>query len=437
MSRDLVGPRHGSDPISLTSAALAAIHAERRVSSEVNKLSDSEEALTALHLLSKYIRTHRNKLDASGGVVQVMPDASHPEGPLRTDVGRGLVLGGEKHDDKGDGHTHAAGESHDHHAGDTHDEEFLKKRSGLYQSIWLNISSSWAADQLRPDRHHDISDAEKERRRQCLAWVEEYGIKVDVTWGTTPPAEQVKFDAMQCSDVVSADKTARFIMDYPEKYNRVLPVSPNRQKVRAEPGMEDKVIATVVCMTTRSLKISKPEDLALFKDLLPSFVKTVEPGFEYWFYLGYDLGDPWLDNAENLKMLSDWFDRHVAGALAKKDIVAKLVFSSFVNDDKKPGPVFNHVTGVAYADGATWIYRINDDQRFESPWAHAFVDALTAMGPPYGVVGPACGQGNTAILVVDFTHRTHHEIFPTHYPPTLAAWYERDHNNNPSVAGLD
>lgn len=29
----------------------------------------------------------------------------------------------------------------------------------------------------------------------------------------------------------------------------------------------------------------------------------------------------------------------------------------------------NYVTGVAYEDGATWIYRINDDQRFETPWS--------------------------------------------------------------------
>ena len=44
------------------------------------------------------------------------------------------------------------------------------------------------------------------------------------------------------------------------------------------------------------------------------------------------------------------------------------------------------------------------------------------MGPPYGVVGPDCQQGATYILIVDFVHRTHHDIFPTHYPPSLMTW---------------
>jgi len=69
---------------------------------------------------------------------------------------------------------------------------------------------------------------------------------------------------------------------------------------------------------------------------------------------------------------------------------------------------------------------INDDVRFDSPWASAFVSQLEAWGPPYGVVGPNCGQGATRILVVDFTHRTHHDIFPTHYPPTLVSWWLDD-----------
>jgi hypothetical protein len=174
------------------------------------------------------------------------------------------------------------------------------------------------------------------------------------------------------------------------------------------------------------------------------------------FYLGYDKGDPWLDNADHLDQVRAWFDEHVAATLKQRGIVCKLIYSTWDNPFHRPGPAFNHVTGVAYADGATWIYRINDDQHFETPWAQAFVDALTEMGPPYGVVGvsvrrtplstqndmcrsrcsfarlvflsvvlpaqPACGQGATHILVVDFVHRTHHEIFPTHYPPALMAW---------------
>ena len=49
------------------------------------------------------------------------------------------------------------------------------------------------------------------------------------------------------------------------------------------------------------------------------------------------------------------------------------------------------------------------------------------MSPPYGVVGPACKQGNVEILTHDFTHRTHMEIFnKTYYPPELIDWWMDD-----------
>jgi hypothetical protein len=49
------------------------------------------------------------------------------------------------------------------------------------------------------------------------------------------------------------------------------------------------------------------------------------------------------------------------------------------------------------------------------------------MGFPYGVLGPLCRQGNTAILTHDFTHRTHMEIFDgEYYPPQLTDWWMDD-----------
>lgn len=424
-----VAPHANRGPLSLSSPALAAIHAERRESSEVNTLADSDEALTALQLLAKYIRMNRHKMDAATSkAVAVIGEAGvNPEEPLRGGVGAGLKLGEHKHKHKdgkaGDKHGNKA-HLHDHHAGDTHDEAYLIAQGAkLYHSIWLNISATWADDVLRPERHHALSDDEKERHRQCMEWVNTHNIKVDAGWGTMPPALYSRFNDLRCSDIASLEKTARYIQEHKDDYDHMMPVPEDRQRVQAEPGMEDKVIATVVCMTTRSLRINGPEDLALFKNLLPTFVNTVDPGFEYWFYIGYDKGDPWLDNEAHLDVARQFFQRWVTDVLAKRGIVAKLVFSTWDNPSHKPGPAFNFVTGVAYADGATYIYRVNDDQSFDSPWARAMVDALQAMGPPYGVVGPACGQGATHILVVDFVHRTHHDIFPLHYPPSLVAWF--------------
>lgn len=43
-----------------------------------------------------------------------------------------------------------------------------------------------------------------------------------------------------------------------------------------------------------------------------------------------------------------------------------------------------------------------------------------------GVVGPDCKMGNTHILTHDFTHRTHLDIFPMYYPPSLSDWWMDD-----------
>ncbi|CAN0460581.1 unnamed protein product [Laminaria digitata] len=76
---------------------------------------------------------------------------------------------------------------------------------------------------------------------------------------------------------------------------------------------------------------------------------------------------------------------------------------------------------MAYDRGANYIYRVNDDSEIIDPWARSFVDALEAMGPPYGVVGPDSLNGN--ILVHDFTHRLHMDIFKgQYYPESLTDW---------------
>lgn len=59
------------------------------------------------------------------------------------------------------------------------------------------------------------------------------------------------------------------------------------------------------------------------------------------------------------------------------------------------GPAFNYVLGTAYVDKVDYFYRINDDTVFTSPFASALVAALQTFGPPYGVVGPKCDDGNT------------------------------------------
>ena len=50
----------------------------------------------------------------------------------------------------------------------------------------------------------------------------------------------------------------------------------------------------------------------------------------------------------------------------------------FTNVLHKPGPIFNFLAAAAFADGADYVYRVNDDTEFRDPWAVRFVAALSA-----------------------------------------------------------
>lgn len=131
-------------------------------------------------------------------------------------------------------------------------------------------------------------------------------------------------------------------------YDRVWPVDPLRDiPYPTAPMTHRDVIAIVVCMTTRGLKINDvTSDLVLFTNLLPSILRTAERGFEYWFYLGYDRGDAVLDDDITRNLIDRWFDANIAlPARQDKQIDIKLVWARFENKWKKPGPVFKSVRG--------------------------------------------------------------------------------------------
>lgn len=48
------------------------------------------------------------------------------------------------------------------------------------------------------------------------------------------------------------------------------------------------IIAICLSITTRGLHVERPESLVLFANLLPTIRDTIDDGFEYWVYIGYD-----------------------------------------------------------------------------------------------------------------------------------------------------
>ena len=141
---------------------------------------------------------------------------------------------------------------------------------------------------------------------------------------------------------------------------------------------------------------------------------------------GYDRGDPFFGRSETQDEISAWFQSNVTDAVWNaKQIRILLVWAVFDNPWQKSGPALNSVCGRAAADGAEWIFRIRDDQRFDTPWATNLTAALREMGPPFGVVGPTCGPFAAPTLPLQLVHRTHHDIFPSQYPPSLMRWMDQ------------
>jgi len=161
---------------------------------------------------------------------------------------------------------------------------------------------------------------------------------------------------------------------------------------------------------------------------MPSFLKHIEQGFEYWIVLAYDFGDPFYDNQDNLGTIRQWVDRNVVQPAQSNNanadgVAVQFRTMGFNNTLRKPGPIFNFMLRSMYEDGADYFYRINDDTVILGPWAETAVKTLQQRRiPNFGVIGPQCAQ-SPGMLTHDFVHKTHFDIFPDYYPKELIDWW--------------
>lgn len=177
--------------------------------------------------------------------------------------------------------------------------------------------------------------------------------------------------------------------------------------------------------------ISRPswkdlEDSPVIRHLLPSFLRTVSEGWAYRVYVGHDEGDAFYEKEGRREELVRWF--HERGHL-RASVRARCSFTvvRFENKARLPGPMFNFLSASAVADGADYLYRVNDDTELMGPWAGGLVGYLQSLRPRnVGVAGPTCMQGNRAILTHDFVHRTHVLLHGLHYPSELTDWWLDD-----------
>jgi len=188
-------------------------------------------------------------------------------------------------------------------------------------------------------------------------------------------------------------------------------------------------MALAVATTTRQVAEAQHnlKQLSLFKDLVPSIVKTAEVGFEYRLYVAHDLNDAFYDSPSTHRLVRQHLQDYLLAPLGQRGIRSNATILRYNNTLRKPGPVFNFMMAAAAADGADFLYRLNDDTALVDAWASQAVAALRSFDPPFvGVVGPVCDEGNKMILTHDIVSATHLQIFPTYYPPVFTDWWMDD-----------
>jgi len=177
----------------------------------------------------------------------------------------------------------------------------------------------------------------------------------------------------------------------------------------------------VACVKSRH-DLHSVERTALASAFLPSLVKTITAeeirAWRIGLYLCADDTDQfYVSRAAAIHNLSatlaPWLDLRLLFYPAMRNRVPN-----------------REATLQAYADGAEYLHRTNDDISFMS--AHWLTDAVTALrslSPPnIGVVGPKVyGDGlRGGATTLDVVHRTHLDIFQDYYPTQLDNWFVDD-----------
>lgn len=176
-------------------------------------------------------------------------------------------------------------------------------------------------------------------------------------------------------------------------------------------------VAIIICIKSVDTW-STVDDASLKTILLPSLSATVSQvewdKYRVEVLLAYDTGDAFWEERANRRAL-------VTGERFPISFVSVLK----VRNNHIP---FNEIANVAYAYGADYFVRINDDTEFVSKgWISMGVQALLELSPPFvGVVGPVCDKSPPNILTHDMVHRSHMKIFNSYYPNDFDNWWIDD-----------
>lgn len=226
-----------------------------------------------------------------------------------------------------------------------------------------------------------------------------------------------------------------------QEHNLVL-LSPSPSETRPR----ETPLALLVAVSGRGVDIDREtEDADFFQALLPSFLETTGSGdgFDYSFYIAFDVGDPFYDSSERRRDFERLFllrashrpeDQGSVSDVSGSSVLrrrAKLHWVSVAPyTDGQTGPVraWNTAFQEAFSDGAAYFYQLGEDvQLVTSGWAEKLVTQLQKQGD----VGIAGGrelnyQDDSELMPCVLASRAHMSIFGAFFPTKLHNWWSDD-----------
>ena len=174
-------------------------------------------------------------------------------------------------------------------------------------------------------------------------------------------------------------------------------------------------IALLVPVCSRNQSYKTIDDIPFLQYLLPSFIKTYNPEYQYTFYIGIDDSDEfYMKNYK--KIIYDYLNINI------KYIILN-------NCKHRPAWAWNKLFEIAY-NYHDYFYQIGDDVIMLDSWVNQFIDILIS-NKNIGVVG-ACNQknyyqrlmaGKPAVIENAFVHQKHYHIFGTFFNRKIENWY--------------
>ena len=164
--------------------------------------------------------------------------------------------------------------------------------------------------------------------------------------------------------------------------------------------------------------------LPFFSIFLPSFCRTISPGFRYKLFVAYDYNDPYMKDPAVVEKFKESFTIYTKRNCIRAGTVIELqtVPCSYAG---KPAWAQNDALMKAYQENFAYYFMVNDDTEISGQgWTEALVNGLAKRSPPnFGLVGPRHIGDNQAILTHNFAHKTHIDLFTFFYPRVFDTWY--------------